>query len=511
MPPRTPPSRCWTRCRIRRRSACGSTAARCRAGRSARPVATPSSCSRWAAWTATGRRPSSRSAPSAARGRTPIAYALEQAANDLGSGASRTIVLVSDGKDTCQPPSPCSVAQRVAKGGVEMRIQAIGFNVDPEARAELECIASAGGGVYRDATDAESLRDELRALDHARAARVRPQGQGDQGRPERPPGDADHPRPVHRPGAAGHRALVRDRPQARRDAEGQPVVHPAAAARGDHRRLRLAGDRHADFDLADERNSAASGHACSDGAGSSTGLGVVSRPIGVGEQAEPDAPFTKPGRYYLKLALEDTSDKAALQRHRRQPYTSEMAVEVLGRGRNEKQPKHTASARWRARRPARAARHAAAGRCRRRARGRRLRRRCARALEAARMRLALLPRRGRSCCRPRPGADGDPGRRRRLVQHRAAAGARSLRRHRGRGRDRVLEGQARARARSCGCARRSTVRDRDRLPEERLLRRAWTISTTSSTCGARCASRSRRGQRLGGRAPSSKATTPSAC
>ena len=64
-----------------------------------------------------------------ARGRTPIAYALEQAATDLGDSGARTIVLVSDGKDTCQPPSPCSVAQRVAKGGVEMRIQAIGFNV----------------------------------------------------------------------------------------------------------------------------------------------------------------------------------------------------------------------------------------------------------------------------------------------------------------------------------------------------------------------------------------------
>jgi Ca-activated chloride channel family protein len=99
-----------------------------------------------------------------ARGRTPIAYALRQAASDLGTTGSRTIVLVSDGKDTCQPPSPCTVANEVSKGGVEMRIQAIGFNVDPESRKELECVASAGGGVYRDATDAASLREELRVL-----------------------------------------------------------------------------------------------------------------------------------------------------------------------------------------------------------------------------------------------------------------------------------------------------------------------------------------------------------
>ena len=117
------------------------------------------------------------------RGRTPIAYALEQAATDLGTGSSRTIVLVSDGKDTCQPPSPCSVAQRVAKGGVEMRIQAIGFNVDPEARAELECIASAGGGVYRDATDAQSLREELRALTTRALRQYEPKGKPIKGGP----------------------------------------------------------------------------------------------------------------------------------------------------------------------------------------------------------------------------------------------------------------------------------------------------------------------------------------
>ena len=92
-------------------------------------------------------------------------------------------MLVSDGKDTCQPPSPCSVAQRVAKGGVEMRIQAIGFNVDPEARAELECIASAGGGVYRDATDAESLREELRALTTRALRQYEPKGKPIKGGP----------------------------------------------------------------------------------------------------------------------------------------------------------------------------------------------------------------------------------------------------------------------------------------------------------------------------------------
>ena len=156
------------------RSACGSTAARFRAGRSGPPAGTPSWCSRSGAWIATGPRPSSRSAPSGAAGerRSPTRSSRPPATS---AQRQRTIVLVSDGKDTCEPPSPCSVAQRIAKGGVEMRIQAIGSNVDPKRARSCECVASAGGGVYRDATDAESLREKLSAH-HPRAARVLPRG-----------------------------------------------------------------------------------------------------------------------------------------------------------------------------------------------------------------------------------------------------------------------------------------------------------------------------------------------
>ena len=131
-----------------------------------------------------------------AKGRTPIAYALEHAAQDLGTSGPRTIMLVSDGKDTCQPPSPCEVARRIAKGGVEMRIQAIGFNVDQEARRELKCIAAAGGGVYTDADNAATLQGAAARALHARAAPVRPEGQPRARRPERAPGDRDR-----RPGA----------------------------------------------------------------------------------------------------------------------------------------------------------------------------------------------------------------------------------------------------------------------------------------------------------------------
>ena len=118
-----------------------------------------------------------------AKGRTPIAYALEHAAEDLGTSGPRTIILVSDGKDTCQPPSPCQVAQRIAKGGVEMRIQAIGFNVDQEARRELKCIAQAGGGVYTDADNAQTLKEQLRVLSTRALRKYVPKGKPVRGGP----------------------------------------------------------------------------------------------------------------------------------------------------------------------------------------------------------------------------------------------------------------------------------------------------------------------------------------
>lgn len=98
-----------------------------------------------------------------ARGFTPIGRALERAAKALPPGGERTIVLVSDGIDTCAPPDPCTVARRLAKRGVKLKIETVGFQVDGRARRQLQCIARVSGGVYRDANDADSLAGELRA------------------------------------------------------------------------------------------------------------------------------------------------------------------------------------------------------------------------------------------------------------------------------------------------------------------------------------------------------------
>lgn len=93
-------------------------------------------------------------------GETPIGYALQQAGQDLGSEGQRTILLVSDGLSTCDP-DPCEVAQDLSQDGIDLAIHVVGFDVDAEARAQLQCIAAAGNGSYLDATDSESLASAL--------------------------------------------------------------------------------------------------------------------------------------------------------------------------------------------------------------------------------------------------------------------------------------------------------------------------------------------------------------
>jgi Ca-activated chloride channel family protein len=109
-------------------------------------------------------------------GSTPIALALRLAARDLPPGDTRAIVLVSDGKDSCAPPDPCTVAEDIVDEGIDVRIEAIGFQVNAAARRELQCIARVGGGIYRDAEDAEELGQELETISVRALRRYEPEG-----------------------------------------------------------------------------------------------------------------------------------------------------------------------------------------------------------------------------------------------------------------------------------------------------------------------------------------------
>ncbi|MCT2589187.1 VWA domain-containing protein [Streptomyces sp. N2-109] len=100
------------------------------------------------------------------KGDTPIGLSLRKAGEDLpktpdGAIGRRSILLVSDGEDTCGTPEPCEVAAQLGGQGIDLRIDAIGFQVGGKARKELQCIAEAGHGSYYDAPDAKALARQL--------------------------------------------------------------------------------------------------------------------------------------------------------------------------------------------------------------------------------------------------------------------------------------------------------------------------------------------------------------
>ena len=93
-------------------------------------------------------------------GWTPIAHSLSEAGKDLADEGNRTIVLVSDGEETCEV-DPCDVAAQLAEKGIDLTINTVGLNVSGAAREKLQCIADKGKGEYYDAENADDLEEAL--------------------------------------------------------------------------------------------------------------------------------------------------------------------------------------------------------------------------------------------------------------------------------------------------------------------------------------------------------------
>ncbi len=104
------------------------------------------------------------------RGLAPLAEALRQAGDDFAPDESNAIILIAGGGDTCGG-DPCAIAAELRKGATAVTVYAIGLDVDDGARAELACLADAGGGYYFDARTGQALADALtQALNAIQAA-----------------------------------------------------------------------------------------------------------------------------------------------------------------------------------------------------------------------------------------------------------------------------------------------------------------------------------------------------
>ncbi len=106
------------------------------------------------------------------QGMTPISAAVTQVANLLkGRTAETTIILVSDGQETCGG-DPCAVVKALKAAGVKFVMHVVGFAVGAADREQLECIAAAGGGRYFGAADGAALLAALQEVSQEIAQKV---------------------------------------------------------------------------------------------------------------------------------------------------------------------------------------------------------------------------------------------------------------------------------------------------------------------------------------------------
>ncbi|EAR52242.1 von Willebrand factor type A domain protein [Oceanicola granulosus HTCC2516] len=96
------------------------------------------------------------------RGKTPMTDAIIAAAEALRYTEERaTVVLVSDGIETCNP-DPCAAARALEQAGIDFTAHVIGFDVtDPDALGQMQCIADETGGTFTTAANAGELSEAM--------------------------------------------------------------------------------------------------------------------------------------------------------------------------------------------------------------------------------------------------------------------------------------------------------------------------------------------------------------
>ncbi|MCA6073374.1 vWA domain-containing protein [Fulvivirga sedimenti] len=91
------------------------------------------------------------------KGTTPIAYSLEQSANDFpqSDGFRNIIIIITDGIESCDG-DPCRISKELQRKGIFLRPFIIGIGMDETYSDAFECVGS-----YYDAHDVEQFRVAL--------------------------------------------------------------------------------------------------------------------------------------------------------------------------------------------------------------------------------------------------------------------------------------------------------------------------------------------------------------
>ena len=109
------------------------------------------------------------------KGMTPITASVRQAAEALKYTENKaTIVLVSDGEETCKA-DPCALGRELEAAGIDFTVHVVGFDLpEGKARAQLQCLAKSTGGRYVEARDAAALNKALGQIAQAPPVPAKP-------------------------------------------------------------------------------------------------------------------------------------------------------------------------------------------------------------------------------------------------------------------------------------------------------------------------------------------------
>jgi Ca-activated chloride channel family protein len=95
------------------------------------------------------------------KGKTPMLRSIRLTAESIKHLEDETtILLVSDGKETCDP-EPCAFVAELKALGINFVMHVVGFDVGGETEEELKCMADAGEGEYFPASNADKLKEAL--------------------------------------------------------------------------------------------------------------------------------------------------------------------------------------------------------------------------------------------------------------------------------------------------------------------------------------------------------------
>jgi Ca-activated chloride channel family protein len=99
------------------------------------------------------------------KGRTPLAAAIRNAADQLGYAQRKaTIIVITDGIENCGG-DPCAVAAELKAKGIDFTAHVVGLGaLSAKDSKQLACIAEKTGGEYRGAKDAPALKAALGGL-----------------------------------------------------------------------------------------------------------------------------------------------------------------------------------------------------------------------------------------------------------------------------------------------------------------------------------------------------------